>query len=43
MEVRGWRGVREGPPARECRWHVETEKGKNIDSVQYPPEGMQPS
>lgn len=27
---------------QECRWSLQTGKGKGMDSPQEPPEGMQP-
>lgn len=33
-EARGWSDVRKGPSAKECGQHLETVKGKEIDSLQ---------
>lgn len=30
-----------GPPAKECGWHLEAEKGKEMDSPLEPLEGAQ--
>lgn len=38
MEARDWIYSRKGPQVKECRWLLEAEKGKEIDSPLEIPE-----
>lgn len=31
-EAKGWSATRKGPGAKECKWPLQTEKGKEMDS-----------